>query len=118
MPTDAAVAAFKAPQLPLEALIVLKGDFDGLASRRLGKLAYISAKGGDPAGVEHALAMQTPEALAEGARQGLAALIARFDEETTPYTAMRRAGFSERYRYDDYAHLARVAEWAGAEEEG
>jgi ATP-dependent helicase/nuclease subunit B len=117
MPSDAAVAAFKAPQLPLEALIALEGGFDGLASRRLLKLAYISAKGGDPAGVEHTLAMQTPEALAEGARQGLAALIARFDEETTPYTAMRRAGFADRYRYDDYAPLARVAEWAGAEEE-
>ena len=46
----AAVAAFKAPQLPLEALIAFEGHFDGLASRRIVKLAYISAKGGDPAG--------------------------------------------------------------------
>ena len=28
----------------------------------------------------------------------------------TPYMALRRARFD--YRYDDYEHLARVAEWS------
>ena len=42
-------------------------------------------------------------------RKGLARLIAEFDRETTPYRAVRRARF--KYDYDDYAHLARVAEW-------
>ncbi len=116
MPTDAAVAAFKAPQLPLEALIAIEGGFEGLDGRHLTKLAYISAKGGDPAGLERALEKQTPDALADGARAGLAALIARFDDEATPYSAMRRAAFGDSYRYDDYAHLARVAEWAGSED--
>ena len=31
---------------------------------------------------------------------------------------MRRAAFTDSYRFDDYAHLARVAEWKGASEEG
>ena len=52
--------------------------------------------------------------LASAARKGLTALIERFDDAATPYTAMRRAAFSDSYRYDDYAHLARVAEWKGA----
>ncbi|NJM35323.1 MAG: double-strand break repair protein AddB, partial [Rhodomicrobium sp.] len=118
MPSDAAVAAFKAPQLPLEALIALKGYFEGLAAKTVHKLAYISARGGEPAGAERSLPGKTLDALVDGAESGLKALIARFDMETTPYAAMRRAAFSDRYRHDDYAHLARVAEWGDGEEEG
>ena len=33
----------------------------------------------------------------------------QFDQPGTPYRAVRRARFN--YDYDDYAHLARVAEW-------
>ncbi len=117
MPADNAAAAFKAPQLPLEALIAIEGHFDGLASRTVAKLAYISAKGGEPAGLERPL-KQAAAALANGARDGLFALIERFDLEATPYAALRRAAFTDSYRYDDYAHLARVAEWAGTQDEG
>ena len=48
--------------------------------------------------------------LAREAREGLVRLIAKFDEEATPYRALRRARFT--YRFDAYAHLARVAEWS------
>jgi ATP-dependent helicase/nuclease subunit B len=116
MPSDAAVTAFKAPQLALEALIAAEGGFDGIDSRRVARLAYISAKGGEPAGLEREL-RAAADVLAEGARAGLTALIARFDDDATPYTALRRAAFGDSYRYDDYAHLARTGEWAGAEEE-
>ncbi len=116
IPGEAAVTAFKAPQLPLEALIARAAGFDGLAGGPVVKLAYISAKGGNPAGEERALVKQSPEGLAEGAREGLAALIARFDDPATPYSAMRRAAFGGSYKYDDYAHLARVAEWAGTDD--
>ncbi len=118
MPTDSAVAEFKAPQLPLEALIAFEGHYDGLASRKVVKLAYISAKGGDPAGLERELTKEPPDVLARAARKGLTALIERFDDAATPYPAMRRAAFTDSYRFDDYAHLARVAEWKGATEEG
>ena len=47
---------------------------------------------------------------------GLAKLVALYDNAATPYTAVRRAGFS--YRFDVYAHLARVAEWSAQPEEG
>jgi ATP-dependent helicase/nuclease subunit B len=116
MPSDAAVTAFKAPQLALEALIAVEGGFDGIDSRRVARLAYISAKGGEPAGLERELRAAS-DVLAEGARAGLTALVARFDDDATPYTALRRAAFGDSYRYDDYAHLARTGEWAGAEEE-
>jgi ATP-dependent helicase/nuclease subunit B len=48
--------------------------------------------------------------LANEARAGLNRLIAQFDRPETPYRALRRPRF--RYDYDDFAHLARVAEWA------
>ena len=53
--------------------------------------------------------------LARKAQAGLARLIAAFDREGTPYRAMRRARF--KYDYDDYAHLARVAEWPAETDE-
>ena len=43
----------------------------------------------------------------------LAGLVAEFDDEATPYAPARRARFN--YDYDDYAHLARVAEWSALE---
>ena len=53
--------------------------------------------------------------LARSAREGLERLIAAFDREGTPYKAVRRSRFQ--YRYDAYAHLARVAEWSAETEE-
>ena len=55
--------------------------------------------------------------LAAAALQGLAELVALYDNEATAYRAVRRPGY--RYDYDDYAHLARVAEWsAHTDDEG
>jgi ATP-dependent helicase/nuclease subunit B len=116
IPSEGAVASFKSPQLPLEALIAADGGFDGLVGGPVTRLTYISAKGGEPPGIEQPLKAGV-NALVSGAREGLAALIARFDDETTPYKALRRASFGNAYAYDDYAHLARVGEWAGSEEQ-
>lgn len=118
MPGEKAVTDFRSPQLPLEALIASEGSFTGLGRRDVGKLAYISARGGDPAGEEKPLEKVAPDALASGARAGLVALINRFDAPETPYAAMRRAAFATGYKYDDYAHLARVAEWMGSDGDG
>jgi ATP-dependent helicase/nuclease subunit B len=115
MPKEPAVTSFKAPQLPLEALIAREDGFEGIGSTRIAHLSYISAKGGEPAGEQ--LDLKTPAAeLAEGAREGLATLIAKFDDPSTPYPALRRSLFPNGYRYDSYAHLARVAEWADEED--
>jgi len=112
-----AAERLQSPQLPLEGLMAIAGGFELPANEApaLSRLAYISASGGRDAGDEKAL--NDPQALAEGAREKLAALIARFDDPATPYTAMQRPAFKALWDYDPYAHLARVAEWRGGEGE-
>jgi ATP-dependent helicase/nuclease subunit B len=100
----------EAPQLPLEAAIAAVGGFTGVAAGRVALLRYISTSGGEPPGADFDLDIDDLAASAEAARDGLLRLIAEFDHQSTPYRAVRRPRF--RYDYDDYAHLARVAEWS------
>jgi ATP-dependent helicase/nuclease subunit B len=100
----------EAPQLTLEAAIVAAGGFTDISAGRVALLRYISTSGGEPPGCDFDLDIDDVAASAEAAREGLLRLIAQFDRESTPYRAVRRPRF--RYDYDDYAHLARVAEWS------
>ena len=102
-------AGGEAPQLPLEAAIAAANGFANVPPGRVALLRYISTSGGEPPGQDVPLKVDDVAALARSAQEGLARLIAEFDRETTPYRAVRRARF--KYDYDDYAHLARVAEW-------
>jgi ATP-dependent helicase/nuclease subunit B len=110
----ARASAGQAPQLPLEAAIAIAGGFANVPTRPVTALRYISTAGGEPPGQELALKGDVA-VMAAQARAGLERLIAEFDRESTPYRALRRAKF--KYDYDDYAHLARVAEWSDADEE-
>ena len=120
IPSEKAVQSGRAPQLPLEAAIALgESGFPHVAGRTVMALRYIRASGGEPPGEEKHVRSDDIAVLAEQARLGLEALVALYDDEATPYRAIRRPGF--RYDYDDYAHLARVAEWsahAGGEDGG
>jgi ATP-dependent helicase/nuclease subunit B len=117
IPPESAVLNGRSPQLPLEAAIALgEIGFPELSGQRVEQLRYIRASGGEPPGEERRIKCDNIAVLAARAVEGLAALVALYDNEATPYRAVRRPGF--RYDYDDYAHLARVAEWsAHAEEE-
>lgn len=111
IPSDEAVKDGRSPQLPLEAAIALsETGFPHLVGKTIEGLRYIRASGGEPAGSERIVRTDDPAALAEKSRLGLERLIARFAERATPYRALRRPAY--RYDYDDYAHLARVAEWS------
>ena len=110
-PNEAAVKSGRAPQLPLEAAIALgQTGFPNLRGRSVEALRYIRASGGEPPGEERVIKCDDVGVLAEESRIGLERLIAAFDDRDTPYRAIRRPGY--RYEYDDYAHLARVAEWS------
>lgn len=108
--------AGRAPQLLLEALIAGHGGFAGIPAAPVLQLRYVSASGGDPPGNIAEVKLDNVQAAISETERELGALIARFDDPATPYIATRRAHF--RYDFDPYAHLARVAEWLGEEQEG
>lgn len=110
VPSNGRVVEGMAPQLPLEAAIAVAGGFAGVETGQVAALRYIAATGGEPAGKLQVVNCPDVGALASETLSGLTRLIARFDDESTPYAAVRRAGF--RYEYDDFAHLARVGEWS------
>jgi ATP-dependent helicase/nuclease subunit B len=111
LPSDAHVLSGRAPQLPLEAAIALgNSGFPKLNKRSVEALRYIRASGGEPPGEAHDIKSNDMTALAAQALTGLTNLVALFDNPDTPYRAIRRPTYH--YDYDDYAHLARVAEWS------
>jgi ATP-dependent helicase/nuclease subunit B len=105
----------RSPQLPLEAAIAIADGFTGIEGLPVKGLRYISASGGEPAGLEKDVIVDDIAGAATRALDELKALVARFDQPETPYRAVRRAHF--RYDYDAYAQLARVAEWASADQD-
>ena len=101
----------RAPQLPLEAAIAIGWRVHAALRRARSRACATSPP---PAASRRARRSRSTSTTSPGshseAREGLIRLIADFDDEATPYRALRRARFN--YRYDDYAHLARVAEWS------
>ena len=109
-PSDKLVKEGLAPQLPLEAAIAAANLFANVTQRPVGALRYVRASGGTPPGEEHTVSCDDVAGLAATTLKGLEGLIAKFDNQETPYRPLRRARFT--YRHDDYAHLARIAEWS------
>ena len=109
LPTGKAIDLGFAPQLPLEAAIVGAGGFPGIPPGPLASLEYWRLSGGDPPGDIKPLKGDSATRAAE-ALDGLARLIAVFDDPATPYHAIPRPAWAA--RFNDYAHLARVKEWA------
>ena len=98
-----------APQLPLEAAMARRGAFPEVAATDVGYLAFWRLSGRGEGGEVTAIRPEEIDQLAEEAWAGLAALVARFDELSTPYLARPRP---EQAAWGDYDHLARVKEWS------
>jgi ATP-dependent helicase/nuclease subunit B len=107
-PPAALVLAGIAPQLPLEAAIALAGGFN-VSGDTVARLEFWRLSGGEPAGRIHP-AGKDFAALAEDARNGLAALVARFDDPETPYHSHPDPVYPP--PFPEYDHLARVQEWS------
>jgi len=111
VPTGPDVALGLSPQLPLEAAMAEAGGLNGIAAAAVTCLAYWRLTGGDPAGEVKMLGKdpQSLRLLITEARDGLARLIAAFDDKATAY---RSIPWPEKApRYSDYALLARIKEW-------
>ncbi|MEM7041582.1 MAG: double-strand break repair protein AddB [Pseudomonadota bacterium] len=103
------MALGRAPQLPLEGAILESGCFAGIdgddARVKLSDLQFWQLAGGEQGGK---LERRSPELVAE-ALTGLAALVAHYDSDSTPYPAAYRPPTAG--RRGDYDHLARLGEW-------
>ena len=109
-PTDKDIKNGFAPQLPLEAAIASAGGFEGLGPNDVTGLAFWRLSGGAPAGAIRDVKGNL-EKISEEARDGVLSLVSSFDNPETPYNSVPNNDNAP--RFNDYAHLARIAEWAG-----
>ena len=116
-PTAKQVEAGLSPQLPLEAAMAQAGAFGPELCGEVSELVYWQISGGYEPGKVVSLFAGKPEkteGAAAMARDSLHALVAAFDEAGRAYLSQPSPGAAP--RFSDYARLARVAEWAAAEE--
>lgn len=116
LPAEAALRDGSAPQLPLEAAIALAGGFAGLAAGPVRALTYWKLTGGQEPGEAKPLVTGAEEvaALAADSLDRLGALVDGFLLGERAFLA--RPHPARAPRGGDYDHLARIAEWAEAEE--
>ena len=118
VPSQTAVDAGLAPQLPLEAAMAAKAAFGPDAAGPATELIYWHLTGGaTPGEVRLLFKGDASETIAasEAALENLRALIAAFDRPDRAYLSHPHPGQSP--RFSDYAQLARVVEWSAAGEE-
>jgi ATP-dependent helicase/nuclease subunit B len=118
-PSQKAVEDGLAPQLPLEAAMVAAGGFGAELTGRAVDLTYWQISGGYAPGRVRQLFRGDAGRVAEAA--GMAAdklrgLVAAFDAPGRAYLSQPHPGSAP--RFTDYAHLARVPEWASVDDDG
>jgi ATP-dependent helicase/nuclease subunit B len=105
------------PQLTLTSAIVARGGFERVGQRPPGDLIYVRVTGRDPAGEEIVPLGGEDDAahLPEQTWEGLERLVLRYEDEAHPYRSRTAPQFVKTYA-SDYDHLARVGEWASADD--
>jgi ATP-dependent helicase/nuclease subunit B len=103
----------KAPQLPLEGLILDHNGFPGIAGPA-SLLTYWKLTGGPEAGKPTSIEGDDVRAAIDNAKAGLEALIAAYDDPSMPYFSLPDP--ERKPRFQDYAQLARVQEWSVADD--
>jgi len=105
-----AIANGDTPQLAIEGLIAQEGGFETLPPAPCNYLGYwvLNPNSKDTE-------INETEDLLQGTHESLEDLIITFEDENTPYHALPRSHTAPRFH--DYAHLARVQEWAALDEQ-
>ena len=112
-PSKKDVKSGKAPQMPLEAMILAEGGFPAIGPGAVSELQYWRLSGGSPAGKITPVDEDVAAIVAE-VRDGLIALIEGFMRPETPYLPTPRSAL--KMRFNDYDHLSRKAEWSAGGE--
>ncbi|MET4805820.1 ATP-dependent helicase/nuclease subunit B [Limibacillus sp. MBR-115] len=113
-PNKKEVLEGRAPQLLLEAIMAEADGFAGLQGQKVEELAYWHLSGGGTKGSETSIPID--EALVAETRQRLVSFVLAYADPDSPFLARPRPGFD--LRFNDYAHLARIKEWAADGGEG
>ncbi|MBN8531401.1 MAG: double-strand break repair protein AddB [Alphaproteobacteria bacterium] len=107
------------PQLPLEAWLVTQGGFPEIAATEVRDLLHVHLSGAGDGGSEQAYGiskaasdMKLADVIAETA-EGVKRLLVYYAEDATPFLCCPWPEHAPKPAYDDYAHLARRAEWEG-----
>jgi ATP-dependent helicase/nuclease subunit B len=118
-PTAPQIESGIAPQLALEGAMLLEGAFPEVKGAGLADLTVIGLGQSKTAFKDTPLAFRDASAaeICERALERLKVLIARFEDEATPYASLLHPMFKTR-RNGDYDHLARVREWSLADDPG
>ena len=114
-PSNSQIESGLSPQLTLQAAMLERGGFEGIAPARVSALAHIKLTGRDEGGKDIPVPPDQIAAWAERAWENLQTLIAAFDNPDKPYPSQPRPQFRRRTG-GDYDHLARFKEWAEGEE--
>jgi ATP-dependent helicase/nuclease subunit B len=113
VPSDKQIDSLLAPQLPLEAAMLMNGAFRELRAPSVRELVHIRLTGGEREG-EVRIAKVDANAKAAEALERLTRQVARYENPAQPY--LSRAMPERLTDTGDYDHLARVAEWSLAED--
>lgn len=105
-PKDKEVAAGYAPQLPLLGLLAQQGAFPRLPARPVHELLYYQVAG---RGKDSIAALEDSASLIASAEAMLHRMLRAFADDAMPYLVTPVPAYVP--RYDDYALLARSAEW-------
>jgi len=110
--TEKQVRTGLAPQLTLEAAILRKSGFPGIAAGSVAQIGYVLLKGGARPGEPKLIDFKTgtADSQADRALEKLTILAQRFDHDDQPYLSLVHPMWTT--HYGDYDHLARVKEWS------
>jgi ATP-dependent helicase/nuclease subunit B len=117
LPARKDVEEGRAPQLPLEGAMAAAGAFGDEVTGEVSDLTYWRISGGFVAGEAKPLFRGDAASIAsiiDQAANALRALVATFDRPETAYLSQPHPGAAP--RFSDYAVLARVGEWAAADD--
>ena len=111
--TKAKLEAGDLPQLPLEGIILRDGGFDSVPALDADYAGYWVISSGQSSGKRIEL-NDDLTALCDKVETQLQRLITAYNVDGAPYTSLPNP--QNRLRYNDYEHLARIAEWSNQDD--